>query len=58
MEINGEDVFAIVIQLKLFIPHLLLYLIMVQFKLELECSYKMTYNAFKQQHCAVLSWKN
>lgn len=48
MEINGEGISAIVIQLKLFILHLLLYLIMLQFKFQLEYSYKMTYDAFKQ----------
>lgn len=57
MQINGEDVSAIVIQLKLFILHLLSYLIMLQLKFQLEYSYKMTYDAFKQYHCAVLSWK-
>lgn len=48
MEKNDEDVSAIVVQLKLFIPHLFLYLIMLQFKLELERSYKITCDAFKQ----------
>lgn len=48
MEINGEDVSATVISLKLFMLHLLLYLIMLQFKFQLEHSYKMTYDAFKQ----------
>lgn len=57
MQINGEDVSAIVIQSKLFILHLLSYLIMLQLKFQLEYSYKMTYDAFKQYHCAVLSWK-
>lgn len=47
MEINGEDFSAIGIQLKLFILHLRLYLIMLQFKFWLEYSYKMTYDAFK-----------
>lgn len=42
MEINGEDISAAVIQLELFILHLLLYLIMSQFKFQLEYSYKMT----------------